>query len=213
MFGKIQTVIKQHVHPFVLLGASLAAVLLLTAFAGIWHHNYELSHQTQKSSEVAAEKLAVMGAVDTPTLSQDIAVSTDTAPTGQKTPSPNAAKALQNAQPAQNPAATNPPQAPAPTTITVKLSVNDTYKGDVTLLQTSNQCDVLQKALESGVISSLDMRYSSQYKTYAVYAIEGQGDSAAIWWTYTLNGKSPPYGCSGTKVASNDLVNWKYVKK
>lgn len=212
MLGKLRTVVKERVHPFVLLGASLAVVLLLTAFAGIWHHNYELSHQTQKSSEATAEQLTVMGAADTPTLSQDITVSTDTAPTGGQPPR-NAAKVLQNAQPAQTPAAASPPQTPAPTSITVKLSVNDVYKGEVTLLQTSNQCDVLQKALESGVISSLDMRYSNQYKTYAIYAIEGQGDSGAIWWAYTVNGKSPPYGCSGTKVAAGDLVNWKYVKQ
>ncbi len=201
-------------HPFVLLGVSLGAILLLTAFAGILHHNYELSHQTQKSSEVATEQLAVMGTADNPILSQNIATSTDVAPnSSQQTPSTSAAKALQNAQPAQNPAATNLPQAPAPASVTVKLSINDIYRGDVILTQTSNQCDVLQKALESGVISSLDMRYSSQYKTYAVYAIEGQGDSGAIWWAYTVNGKSPPYGCSGTKVAGNDVVNWKYVKK
>jgi hypothetical protein len=98
------------------------------------------------------------------------------------------------------------------TFVAVSLSVNGVYMGKATLASTSNQCDVLSEALNAGLISNLDMRYNSQYKTYAVYVINNTGDSNAIWWTYQVNGKSPPYGCSSTAVHSGDSVNWQYVK-
>lgn len=221
MFHKIRAKLQQGMHPFAMLTAGLVGVLLLTSVAGIWHHHYELSQQVDMSVETseAPAELRTTQSYDVPTLH---VAPTSTEPAANqnrasaRTPNP-AETSLQPAASAPQatpaPAASPTPQPATPATITVSLYVNDQHRGDVSLLATSNQCDVLQKALQSGVISSLDMRYSSQYKTYAVYVIEGQGDSASIWWTYSVNGKSPPYGCSGTKVAAGDIVNWKYVKQ
>ena len=205
-------------HPFVLLGVGLVAVLSFTTFAGIWHHNYELSHQVQKiSSQPAAQQITLASADSQEVSIQNTVSSAGTTPAAIPKKSAPHINSQQNTQPVQNnPVANqnpNPASAPTPIAVTVKLSINSIYKGDVSLPETSTQCDILQKALEAGVISSLDMRYSSQYKTYAVYAINGQGDSGAIWWTFAVNGKSPPYGCSGTNVAAGDSVNWKYVKQ
>lgn len=96
--------------------------------------------------------------------------------------------------------------------ITVGLTVNDTFKGNVSVPPGSNQCDVLTQALASGIIASLDMRYYAQYKTQGVFKIDGQGDSGAVWWAYKVNGKSPPYGCSYVQAKEGDSVKWEYVR-
>lgn len=98
------------------------------------------------------------------------------------------------------------------TEVTTTLYVNGSLKGAVVLAAGSNHCDVLLEAYESGVISSLNMKYYSGLKSYGVYVIDGIGDSNSIWWTYTVNGKSLPYGCSHAMVLSGDSVEWKYVK-
>lgn len=104
------------------------------------------------------------------------------------------------------------PAQQAPTTLDVKLSVNGAYAGTLSLSPGANQCDVLSLALQKGLISSLDMRYSSAQKSMGIYKINGIGDPDSIWWVYTVNGKSPPLGCSGIKVGDGDSVNWKYIK-
>jgi hypothetical protein len=112
------------------------------------------------------------------------------------------------------PGNTSTANAPAPTTpIEVSLTINDTYAGKVALPDGKNQCDVLQEALADNIINSLDMRYSSQYKTYAVYVINGVGDSGSVWWTYKVNGISPPLGCANVKAHDGDSVTWEYVKQ
>lgn len=101
---------------------------------------------------------------------------------------------------------------PEPATITVSLTINDTFKGNVSLTEGSSQCDVLQQALADGLIGSLDMRYSSRYKTFGVYIIDGIGGNNAVWWTYKVNDKSPPVGCSSVKAHDGDSVLWEYQK-
>lgn len=216
MFLKLQTILKRRVHPYVLLAAGLTVATLVTVLSGLWHHNYELSHQIKSSGlpTVTAQ----------PAQAASVGLTVETQPTTSSanpqafSPSNRTSSNAQTqADSGQVAAASSPnPQAPAPapqTSAEVSLSVNGNFKGKVAVLSGSSQCAVLQKAFDTGVISNLDMRYSTQYKTYAVYVIDGVGDSSAIWWTYTVNGKSPPYGCSGMKVADGDLVNWKYVKQ
>ena len=104
------------------------------------------------------------------------------------------------------------PEGPTVNVVMVELSVNGNPLGKVSLAASGNQCDVLVAALANGVIDSLDMRYYPQFKTQGVYVINGQGSTDAIWWTFTVNGKSPPYGCSNVPVADGDKVNWKYIR-
>ena len=130
----------------------------------------------------------------------------DTATTESSKP----ASSKSSAKPASN-SKTNPKNT-QPVTASVALSVNGVAKGSVSLTQGSNHCNVLSAALNPGLISSLDMRYSSQYNTNAVYKINGQGDANNIWWTFRVNGASPPYGCSRLLVKNGDQVNWQYVR-
>lgn len=100
-----------------------------------------------------------------------------------------------------------------PAAITVSLIVNSQSKGSVTVSAGNNQCDVLTQALANRQISSLDMRYNSSLGSYGVYVIDGTGDTSNIWWTYAVNGRSPPQGCSKIQAASGDVIEWRYVKK
>lgn len=110
------------------------------------------------------------------------------------------------------PAASYDQPAAPQTVIAVSLSINGHAKGSVKLTSGSTQCDVLSQALAEGVISSLDMRYISQYGTEGVYVIDGMGDPGVVWWTYQVNGHAPPYGCGYTTAHDGDSVNWQYVK-
>ena len=127
-----------------------------------------------------------------------------------KTSKTNSKNSVQN----QTQTATNTTSTTArqPAMLTVKLRINGSYKGSLNLSSGSNQCQVLSKALASGIIASLDMRYYAQYGSQAVYMIDGVGDSNSVWWTYTVNGRSPPLGCSQVQVGNNDDVNWQYIK-
>lgn len=102
-------------------------------------------------------------------------------------------------------------QAPAPVT-QVQLQINGSTVGSVTIEPGQNHCDVLTTAQTSGIIHSLDMRWNEALKTYGVYGINGIGDPNTVNWVYEVNGKSPPMGCSLTKPAANDVINWKYLK-
>jgi len=108
---------------------------------------------------------------------------------------------------------TSPNPTPLPTTqiIQANLSVNGSSGFTVSVAEGSNQCDVLSKALADGKISSLNMRYDSNFETFAVYQINGLGKENSVWWTYLVNGQSPNQGCSFMKVKNNDSVEWKYI--
>jgi len=203
LFPKLKSVAKRKVHPFVLLGGSLIVVLLMTVLSCLWHYSYELNSRAFSSNPTPGSK----------SVSDVSNVAISTAPQPGNTTNATAVAPKPKSQSAQHVLASATPPDVKPSSVEVSLSINDVYKGEVSLAATGTQCDVLQKALEAGVITSLDMRYSAQYKTYAIYVINGQGDPGAIWWTYSVNGKSPPYGCSKTKVAQGDSVNWKYVKQ
>lgn len=125
-----------------------------------------------------------------------------------------ASQTSSGAQPAPSKSASNSPNSTqqAQNSLSVKLSVNGNFAGSLSLSAGANQCEVLSSALRAGLISGLDMRYSSAQKSMGVYKINGIGNSDSVWWVYTVNGKSPPLGCSGIKVNNGDTVNWKYIK-
>ena len=100
-----------------------------------------------------------------------------------------------------------------PTSVDVTLQINGKTAGNVTVASNANQCDVLSGALKQGVISDLDMRYFSNLASYGVYVINGQGDHDTVWWAYTVNGKSPPVGCSKQGVSGGEITNWIYTGK
>jgi hypothetical protein len=215
LFHKLRVILKHPVHPYALLAGGLTVLILGTALSGMWHYQYELAHRSEPSAPIVA-KTAIKGASTQPSdASPSIVPQGEATPTSQPVAKPSSPTATKGSnQSATAPAQSNvaSPPASSPAMVTVSLSVNGEPKGGVSLASSSNQCQVLSSALSSGVLGNLDMRYNTQYKTYAVYVINGIGDSNAVWWTYTVNGKSPPYGCSGTTVHTGDAVNWQYVK-
>jgi len=92
----------------------------------------------------------------------------------------------------------------------VSLAINGQGGAEVVVPDGANQCDVLAKALEQNKIASLDMRYDANYGSYGVYKINGIGQSNQVWWTYKVNGTSPPQGCSYIKANPRDNVAWEY---
>ena len=209
---------KYSSHPYILIIAGLTVVTLLTTLSGILHYNHELARNspakgytnltTQESLPNADNEVASAAANDQPTSS--------TQPISQTNSTSNNKQQISKPGSGQNTAAfpaspgTQTPQQQ--TTVDISLSVNGSYKGIVKLAPGSNHCDVLSRALSGGLISGLDMRYSTQYKSYAVYVIDGIGDRGSVWWTYRVNGSAPPYGCGGLRVQNGDSVNWQYVK-
>ncbi|HSX19351.1 MAG TPA: DUF4430 domain-containing protein [Candidatus Saccharimonadales bacterium] len=118
----------------------------------------------------------------------------------------------------QNNQSSNQQSSPSPTpsstsqtpTFQVSLKINGASAGNVDVPQGSNQCDVLSKALDQGKISSLNMRYESNYGSNAVYQINGIGNPNSVWWVYKVNGNSPSEGCSKVSANSNNNIEWEY---
>lgn len=92
----------------------------------------------------------------------------------------------------------------------VQLSINGGGSLSVEVSDGNNQCDVLSKALEQGKISQLNMRYDSNYGSYAVYQINNLGSESTVRWVYKVNGQSPNLGCSYIKANSGDNIEWSY---
>jgi hypothetical protein len=214
---------------FGLLVAGLIIVTLLTALSGLWEYQYELAHQppaVQSAAQVsAATKTTLPNLSDAgeKTVAARVVSANNQLPSlaSTKLDSPShvtysqANQAASIATAASTPTASQPTTNTAPVqpvTISLTLSINGQAKGLVKLATGSDQCDVLTQALADGLISSLDMVYDSPYNTEAVYVIDGIGDPGSVWWTYTVNGSSPPYGCAHVTVHNGDSVNWQYVK-
>jgi hypothetical protein len=202
--------LKRQLPVFAPLGVGLLIITLLTAWSGLWQYQYELKHQSAK---------ALTGSTGTAALQKNIAVAGSTASVQHPAASNSYSsvntpvsghKATSTA--GSSPSSGQPPAAAPASNVSLSLSVNNQAKGTVRLAAGSTQCDVLSQALAEGLISSLDMRYSSQYGTEAVYVINGIGDPGTVWWTYTVNGAAPPYGCGYVTAHSGDSVNWQYIK-
>ena len=93
----------------------------------------------------------------------------------------------------------------------INVSITGISSFDLSITQGANHCDVLSKALSQGKISSLNMKYDDNLKTYAIYQINGLGKDNSVWWVYEVNGKSPSQGCSLVKVNNGDKIEWKYI--
>ena len=141
--------------------------------------------------------------------------------TSASAPSALAASDSQSVASVEKPAAKGPSrQAPVDSSqsaepekqAAVTLVVNGSVRGDVAIKDGWNQCDVLTAARDKGIISSLTMKYYSSLGSQGVFVIDGIGDESMIWWVYTVNGKSVPYGCSKMTAHGGERVEWKYVK-
>ncbi len=212
--------LKQHIAVLAPLGAGLLIMLLLTTLGGLWHYQNELDHQTLSKTLTDSTKAAIQQAASKSAVvssaqgSGNAASSANTSGTAITTVTnsgkPAAAKANTNS--GSYTASSGTAMTAAPSIISLNLSIDSQVKGMVMVTAGSSQCNVLSQALAEGVISSLDMRYSSQYGTEGVYVIDGLGDPGTVWWTYKVNGTPPPYGCSYTTAHNGDSVNWQYVK-
>ena len=197
--------------PYAIIVTFMLVVSAASVSAGQWFYDQEQQVKVEKPQEKASENTEAKAKESTPESIDDSAESTDTTINSVLSSGSNTSSGSNQSGSASVP--TGQPVADTKEqTVTASLSVNGVTKGSVELASGSNQCSVLTQGLSAGLISDLDMRYSSQYGTQAVYVIDGVGDSKNIWWTFTVNGKSPPYGCSKISVNNGDSVNWKYVK-
>ena len=199
--------LSNRVGRFGLLVGGLIILTLATTLAGLWQYQGELASQTQagRATLVKSSAAAAHGPVG------------GTAPVAAPADPGSPAVAQLPGQTAEQdstsaPAAAQPAPAAAPAVVSLSLSINGQAKGTVRLSAGSTQCVVLSQALSDGLIANLDMRYSSQYGTEGVYVINGMGDPNSVWWTYTVNGHAPPYGCAYVTAHDGDSVNWQYLK-
>lgn len=217
MNQKLTAVLRQRSRLLGLFVGGLGLALLIASVVGYQDMQNRLANLEAKP-QVAADKTG-----ETKTTQQNTpAQPADPQPAHAQGAQAQAAQSPQtNTQTSSTPATgdvTNPAPAEAKI-VQVSLSVNKVFQGTVTLPETDNHCDVLREALKTGVISNLEMRYNSSYKTDAVYKINGIGESDTIGWVFEISGRdqpypspwSPPTGCSHVKIENGDSVNWKYV--
>jgi len=93
----------------------------------------------------------------------------------------------------------------------ISVSIDGVSPFSITLEKGKNQCDVLRKALDEKKISNLVTKYDSSLRSTGVYVINGLGKENAVWWTYTVNEKSPTQGCDHIAANHGDSVSWKYI--
>ncbi len=144
------------------------------------------------------------------------AISETPIPSPIKTPAPISSPATQTVN---NTSIPNQQLTPTPTSSVIptpqinkiNVSINGSTTFTIGVNEESSQCDVLSNSLQDGKISSLNMKYDSNYNTYAVYQINGIGKENAVWWTYKVNGTSPSLGCSHVKAKNEDNVVWTYI--
>lgn len=205
------------------LGAGLLIITLVTALGGIWQYGGQLNQQLSAKPQAPAAQLAASHSGATTKSAAGSGPGTTTtspSPSGGQTSTTtygiinSPASTQTGGTSAATGSSSNYDQSDATTrtVISVRLNVDGRGAGTVKLTSGSDQCDVLSQALAEGVISNLDMRYDSQLHTEGVYVINGIGSPDTVWWTYTVNGQAPPYGCSYVTAHNGDSVNWQYVK-
>lgn len=212
--------LKRQLHVFAPLGAGLLIITMVTALGGLWNYQNELNDQLSAKPQAVITGLSLANQTQHKPDSGTAAGSASggAAGPGQATGndsslmSGSVAVPVGTSAPAQKSSNDGPAAISPSSVISVSLSVDGRAQGSVKMPSGSNQCDVLSQALAEGVISSLDMRYISQYGTEGVYVINGLGDPDTVWWTYTVNGTPPPYGCGYMPARNGDSVNWQYIK-
>lgn len=144
----------------------------------------------------------------TPTPTPTTLSANDTKPTSQITPS---STPIPTNLP--SPTSTTPPATtPAPTThLQLTLQIDNDPPFNLELDSPKNHCQVLEAALAQGRLSSLNLKFFPSLSSYAVYQINGLGDTNQVWWTYSVNGQQPPYGCSQVMVNQGDVIHWTYA--
>ncbi len=201
--------------PVAILISGLVVVGLLTAEAGILHYGSELKSYETASAETLKEQKEQ--------LTQNYKDANKKASASQASPNDSPNRYINGSSYAAG-ANSGGPGGPASSTssgsssvhskisyVKVFLSVNGSPKGSVSLKSTANQCQVLTQAKAQGVISSLVMKYNESLNSYGVYVIDGIGRTDQVYWTYTVNGKPPPLGCSYVTVHGGDSINWRYI--
>lgn len=199
---------KNQLSQYAPLVFGLVIIALVTALGGLWHYKYEVASQKPAGQSVAGAKPNKLISASQASVASVSAKKSDpiVSKTGPSSLGQGATATIATTS------GIAPVSAIQSSKISVSLSVNGTLKGSVSLPAGSNQCDILSLALANGIIGSLDMRYSAQYQTQAVYVIDGIGDPGTVWWTYKVNGKAPPYGCGAMTAHDGDQVSWQYVK-
>lgn len=211
--------LKNQLRPFVPLIAGLVILTLFTTLGGLWHYQNDLAGQTL-SAQISGKNIKtttqnVSAKAAAAKLNQGLAAASQKPSGTGQTAANNLAQGSNGPATATVSGATadqSTSTASQPATVSVALSVNGQVRGTVKMAAGGSQCDLLSQALAEGLINSLNMRYSSQYGTEAVYVIDGIGDPDTIWWTYSVNGAPPPYGCAYMTAHNGDSVNWQYVK-
>lgn len=184
---------------------------LLLSLAGLW-----FLLQAEKTSVFQSGKSAIV------TTAKESALLPNTQLGNSDQPSKVSETTVQNKKPAPPRASNNdaplsePDRQPVvadakPASKLITISINGVTKGQLEIGSGWNQCDVLNGAHAAGLITGVLMKYNENYKTMAVLVIDGVGDSNKVGWVYTINGKSPPYGCSQALANGGDVVAWKYV--
>ena len=153
-------------------------------------------------------KLDSVSITITPTSTPTTLSANDTNPTSQITPS---STPIPTNPP--SPTSTTPPTTtPAPTArLQLTLQIDNDPPFNLEVDSPKNHCQVLEAALAQGKLSSLNLKFFPSLSSYAVYQINGLGDTNQVWWTYSINGQQPPYGCSQVMVKQGDVIHWTYA--
>jgi len=153
-------------------------------------------------------KLDSVSITITPTPTPTTLSANDTKPTSQITPS---STPISTNLPSPTPT-TPSTTTPAPTTrLKLTLQTDNDPPFDLEVDSPKNHCQVLEAALAQGKLSSLNLKFFPSLSSYAVYQINGLGDTNQVWWTYSVNGQQPPYGCSQVMVNQGDFIHWTYA--
>lgn len=201
--------VASNIRPYLIIICGLGILLIATSLPGIYYYNKtfredaKIPNQQEKVSTVELPETIIQQEQNVessnPTKNHDDTVAKKTSVAQQTTPQ----------QSSDTTASSNAPDIQK---TEISLYINNSSKGKINVAPGSNQCSVLSQALKQGAIQSLDMRYSEHYQTMAVYSINGLGEPSQIWWTYSVNGKPPPFGCSKMTTRNGDQVNWQYIK-
>ncbi len=207
MNQKIKTFLQS---PRRLIGVAVASagVLLLVVSAAAAFSSQPQTN-TAANTPLSQSEKTDNNAVDSSSDFETNQASTDERPSTIGSANPNKNSPAQTHDSPGSPGDTPTPAGPA--AINVTLLINGSRKGSLAVQPDQNHCQVLQKAKDTGLIESLDMRWNTSLKTYGVYKINGLGDDTKVGWVYEVNEKSPPTGCSLAKPKDGDSINWKYL--
>ena len=188
---------KKHRKIFLLI---LIGLGILSAIFALQADSIDIK-TTKQSQNIAQEVKILPTPTSLPSLKMKVVKTSAPSPTSIPTTQPTSAptpSSEPSIQPTPNPY------------FEVNVSVNGTPSFTVLVNEGANQCDVLVKALEQNKITQLNMRYSSNYQSNAVYQINNIGKENSVWWVYKVNGVSVTKGCSFIKTNKGDSILWEY---